>query len=87
MTGEENLFKTYVDRGGRTTHGGMRLRSVLEPQPGHDGFFKVVSTKVQCSPLRPHFPTRGKRQDAFDTQNGPTMVSYRFEDNCTPCRS
>ena len=32
-------------------HGGIRLMSVLESQPGHVGFFRVVSTKVQRSPL------------------------------------
>lgn len=37
-------------------HGGIRVRSVLDPQPGHVGFFKVVSTVVQCSPLRLHCP-------------------------------
>jgi hypothetical protein len=31
----------------RKAHGGIRVRSVLEPQPGHVGFFKVVSTVVQ----------------------------------------
>lgn len=40
----------------RRTHGGIRLISVLEPQPEHVGFFKVVSTKVQLSPLSPQFP-------------------------------
>ena len=41
---------------GRRTHGGIRLMSVLEPQPGHVGFFKVVSTIVQLSPFKPQFP-------------------------------
>jgi len=36
----------------------MRLMSVLEPQPEHGGFLKVVSTKVQRSPLKPQFPER-----------------------------
>lgn len=31
----------------RNAHGGIRVRSVLEPQPGHVGFFSVVSTVVQ----------------------------------------
>ena len=50
-----------VDRGEvsrSSTHGGMRVMSVLEPQPGQCGFPKVVSTIVQCSPLKPHFPER-----------------------------
>jgi hypothetical protein len=34
--------------------------SVLEPQPGHVGFLKAVSIRVQCSPLRPHFPGGGE---------------------------
>ena len=33
-------------------HGGMRLMSVLEPQPAHVGLVKVISTKVQFSPLK-----------------------------------
>ena len=32
--------------------------SVLEPQPAQGGFLKVVSTKVQRSPLKPQFPER-----------------------------
>jgi len=33
---------------------------VLEPQPAHGGFLKVVSTKVQPSPLKPQLPERDK---------------------------
>lgn len=57
VTTEGGHFNCYAERGalGRT-HGGIRLMSVLEPQPGHVGFFKVVSIKVQWSPLSPQFP-------------------------------
>ena len=40
-------------------HGEIRLMSALEPQPGHDEFFKVISTKVQFSPLNLQFPVEG----------------------------
>ena len=39
-----------------STHGGMRLMSVPEPEPGEVGFLNVVSTRVQFSPLNPHSP-------------------------------
>lgn len=35
----------------RDTHGEMRLMSVEEPQPGQVGLFKVISRRVQPSPL------------------------------------
>jgi hypothetical protein len=65
-------------------HGGMRLMSVLELQPGHVGFFKVVSTRVQCSPLRPQFPGREGMSGAFNSRGRFGTVPYRFEDNCKP---
>ena len=34
--------------------------SELEPQPGQCGFLRVVSTKVQRSPLSPQFPEQGE---------------------------
>jgi hypothetical protein len=38
------------------THGGIKLRSVLEPEPGDVGLTRVVSTMIQFSPFRPQFP-------------------------------
>jgi hypothetical protein len=38
------------------THGGINEISVLDPLPGLVGFLKVVSMRVQPSPLNPHFP-------------------------------
>lgn len=57
----------------RRTYGEIRLISVLEPQPGHDGFFRVVSTKVQLSPLRPQFPTE---EDTSEKVRYPTRKLY-----------
>jgi len=41
----------------KETHGGMRVMSVLEPDPGLVGLTKVVSIIVQPSPLKPQLPT------------------------------
>ena len=38
--------------------GGIKVRSVDEPQPGQLGFLSVASTVKQPSPLKPHLPTR-----------------------------
>ena len=38
-------------------YGGMREISVLEPLPGLVGFTRVVSKRVQPSPLKPHPPS------------------------------
>jgi hypothetical protein len=50
--------RTKKKEASRNPHGLIRLRSVLEPQPAHVGLFRVISTKVQFSPLKPQFPTR-----------------------------
>ena len=42
------------------TCGGIKLMSVEEPEPGTElGFTSVVSTSVQPSPLKPHWPGVG----------------------------
>jgi len=36
--------------------GGIKVKSVLEPQPAQAGLFKFISTIRQSSPLKPHLP-------------------------------
>lgn len=36
--------------------GGIRVKSVDDPQPGQLGFLRVASTVKQPSPLKPHLP-------------------------------
>ena len=56
--------------------------SVLEPQPAQGGFLKVVSIKVQRSPLKPQFP----EQETLGSKRCLNVVSHRFEDNWGPHR-
>lgn len=52
----------YADALETNTYGGMREISVLEPLPGDVGLTKVVSMRVQPSPLKPQPPSiEGKR--------------------------
>jgi hypothetical protein len=57
MTAEERIHSAAItNQASLEAHGGIRVRSLLDPQPGQFGFFKAVSTVVQCSPLRRHEP-------------------------------
>jgi hypothetical protein len=38
------------------TYGGIKEMSVLDPEPSVVGFTRVVSTRVQPSPLKPQLP-------------------------------
>ena len=58
----EGAFNIHIRKAFRRAHGEIRLISVLEPQPAQDGFVKVVSSKVQPSPLKPQFPAESIRR-------------------------
>lgn len=37
-------------------YGVIRLMSVELPEPGEEGLLRVISTRAQFSPLKPHSP-------------------------------
>ena len=51
-----NFFLFKKKKKKEYTHGGINDMSVLDPLPGDVGFIKVVSMRVQPSPLNPQLP-------------------------------